>query len=725
MSNEMLIPKGAAGTKIAKTIAEVVKKASTKVAPIENTVKKVGETGKTVEPQISKNLTKSEAETLSKLSEKDFRRMSSEEKSQLRELKIKSLGDFNYTGKQFSYKDIVNQDGTINYEKAYDILKEVESNIPGATSFEKISNKGKRRHEEDNTLNLLSHTLSVGKSAQNLGLTKNFTKQEFVFSALAHDLGKIVTSEEHLHGPVGAILIKQIFPDIPDKVVVAVREHMARNTFQNDLQKALHLADLANGRKTVQEVMERFPSAKPYASTKYIVPKEHRTLSSLASELQVIPREATKGTRYRFSKNPDGSYRFRDINDEGIPLIETQEGELTKYSDYVKQLRRSLEESKTLDKARISEVKGRKFLGDIPIYNSTVVQKIAQKILSNENEIIKLRDAVKAGNKDAAHVLLNLKYASTHNMEGIELLGGGTAGKNILKEFRLTPGQISDIVDQYKLGYKGIVTPVIKGSGNYLGRNKGFTTAKNFGEKLYLTNSPLVALRFSDLRVLKKRESREMLLQGLNPQDKQKAEQIIEDILDFNKKYKIKQGDWDLNIFRTGYRKGSMENLLPSLYEGNQPKLRKLMEKYDELQHLLGNRNLAVGGTRRGIALINPNVVTTNYGRKTYKGHLSKQHPLYPYFKGGDHNLWTTFLQQLNIQQGVTSNIGETLKKALDKGAPYGVDLMVRPQDFIVSRWKEGGKLDSIKQFKQEDLIDSLNEPKTWEEYQKLNRKKL
>jgi len=67
-----------------------------------------------------------------------------------------------------------------------------------------------------------------------------------------------------------------------------------------------------------------------------------------------------------------------------------------------------------------------------------------------------------------------------------------------------------------------------------------------------------------------------------------------------------------------------MENLLPSLYEGNQPKLRKLMEKYDELQHLLGNRNLAVGGTRRGIALINPNVVTTNYGRKTYKGHLSK-----------------------------------------------------------------------------------------------------
>jgi len=81
MSNETLIPIGASGTKIAKTIAEVVKKVSTKVAPVENTVKKVGEAGKTVESQINKNLTKSEAETLSKLSEKDFRKMSLEEKS--------------------------------------------------------------------------------------------------------------------------------------------------------------------------------------------------------------------------------------------------------------------------------------------------------------------------------------------------------------------------------------------------------------------------------------------------------------------------------------------------------------------------------------------------------------------------------------------------------------------------------------------------------------------
>ena len=38
---------------------------------------------------------------------------------------------------------------------------------------------------------------------------------------------------------------------------------------------------------------------------------------------------------------------------------------------------------------------------------------------------------------------------------------------------------------------------------------------------------------------------------------------------------------------------------------------------------------------------------------------------------------------------------------------------------------RNGGKLDLIKQFKQGGLINDLDKPKTWEEYQKLNRKKL
>jgi hypothetical protein len=36
--------------------------------------------------------------------------------------------------------------------------------------------------------------------------------------------------------------------------------------------------------------------------------------------------------------------------------------------------------------------------------------------------------------------------------------------------------------------------------------------------------------------------------------------------------------------------------------------------------------------------------------------------------------------------------------------------------------YKLGGKLLKIKQFKQGGLINNLNKPKTWEEYQKQNR---
>lgn len=54
MSNKILIPKGAAGTKIAKAAKKVIEKVSTKAAPIEDVTKKVDETVKTAESEIAK-----------------------------------------------------------------------------------------------------------------------------------------------------------------------------------------------------------------------------------------------------------------------------------------------------------------------------------------------------------------------------------------------------------------------------------------------------------------------------------------------------------------------------------------------------------------------------------------------------------------------------------------------------------------------------------------------
>jgi len=47
----------------------------------------------------------------------------------------------------------------------------------------------------------------------------------------------------------------------------------------------------------------------------------------------------------------------------------------------------------------------------------------------------------------------------------------------------------------------------------------------------------------------------------------------------------------------------------------------------------------------------------------------------------------------LRFKQGITTNIGETFKLAHEKGAPYGIDFMLRPQDFEVARYKAGSKL--------------------------------
>jgi hypothetical protein len=41
----------------------------------------------------------------------------------------------------------------------------------------------------------------------------------------------------------------------------------------------------------------------------------------------------------------------------------------------------------------------------------------------------------------------------------------------------------------------------------------------------------------------------------------------------------------------------------------------------------------------------------------------------------------------------------------------------------ITNRLSKGGKLEQIQEFKQGGLINNLNKPKTWEEYQKRNRK--
>lgn len=167
--------------------------------------------------------------------------------------------------------------------------------------------------------------------------------------------------------------------------------------------------------------------------------------------------------------------------------------------------------------------------------------------------------------------MLNLKLAARMDFKDLYLLGGYAAGSG-KKYYRISPGQLSTIVDEYKAGYRGIVTPVVKGSGNYLGRNEtGFTPAAHgdFGHKLYTSNSDKVAIRYADLRAFLQNDTWEALTRDL-PMDKKEQVNIIRNkILAVNAEHRLqpKQGNSDYSYLKQGYRQGTFEDLPPELFE--------------------------------------------------------------------------------------------------------------------------------------------------------------
>jgi len=60
----------------------------------------------------------------------------------------------------------------------------------------------------------------------------------------------------------------------------------------------------------------------------------------------------------------------------------------------------------------------------------------------------------------------------------------------------------------------------------------------------------------------------------------------------------------------TKYKSGTYEDLPSELYEEiNKDKLQWLISKYDELQHIIGNKGMGLGGTRRGVAFLSDNAL--------------------------------------------------------------------------------------------------------------------
>lgn len=144
-----------------------------------------------------------------------------------------------YKGKQYSIKDVVNNDGTVNIRKAKKIMEEVAEYFGGKKMQNRLENP--IWHKDDP--NTWLHTKKVAQNAWAIPVPEGYTKQDQMIAALGHDFGKILSGDGHAE--VSYNLIKQVFPDATPKQLEAVRRHMNDlGTHTDLLEQATKFADI-------------------------------------------------------------------------------------------------------------------------------------------------------------------------------------------------------------------------------------------------------------------------------------------------------------------------------------------------------------------------------------------------------------------------------------------------------------------------------------------------
>ena len=124
-----------------------------------------------------------------------------------------------YTGPKHEISEVINDNGSVNLKNLLNIQNEALQNVPGGTIA---------RHRLENTKwhptdwNTFLHTRDVYDRA----LSYNYP-QEALFPTLMHDVGKMWAGDGH--GPYGASIVQQIFPEASKKQIQAIYGHMDSN----------------------------------------------------------------------------------------------------------------------------------------------------------------------------------------------------------------------------------------------------------------------------------------------------------------------------------------------------------------------------------------------------------------------------------------------------------------------------------------------------------------
>ena len=126
-----------------------------------------------------------------------------------------------YTGRRFNISDIINKDKSINIDKLKEVYREALKNIPnGYTPQHRLENT--KWHKTD------WNTFLHSRDAYRRALEFNYP-DEALFPTLMHDAGKLWTGDGH--GPYGASIIRQMFPDATDEQIMAIYGHMTQEPY--------------------------------------------------------------------------------------------------------------------------------------------------------------------------------------------------------------------------------------------------------------------------------------------------------------------------------------------------------------------------------------------------------------------------------------------------------------------------------------------------------------
>lgn len=121
-----------------------------------------------------------------------------------------------YTGNKHKISEVIDDSGNVNLANLLKIQNEALSNIPGGrVARHRLENPD--WHKTD--WNTFLHSRDAYQRALQAGYPN-----EALFPTLMHDAGKLWAGDGH--GPYGASIVKQMFPDATDEQIMAIYQHM-------------------------------------------------------------------------------------------------------------------------------------------------------------------------------------------------------------------------------------------------------------------------------------------------------------------------------------------------------------------------------------------------------------------------------------------------------------------------------------------------------------------